>query len=127
MPRYFTRPSGWYCEYPRHLPVVSQFEKLPTDRNGYLDFAGWTLEDVVRVAPRYGPEGRSNLIFDEASGALIVRPDSDRVVVQALGREVRSLKFQLQLSRLRLKCRYFRLYATCSLLKGGSYLFGFLR
>ena len=54
---------------------MSQFEKLPADQEGYLDFTGWTLEQVDRVAPRYGHQGRSNFIFDEASGALVVRPE----------------------------------------------------
>ncbi len=62
----------------------THYEKSPVDPDGYLDFTGWTLEELVRVCPRYGPEGRSNFVFDEAIGALVVRAESRAKVENAL-------------------------------------------
>ena len=91
--------------------VVSQFEK--SDRERVFDAAGLTLEEIMGRAPWYGPKGTSRFVFDEAIGALVVRPECRAELTKAFHRQKRKLQLRLYrhlavlyLRKLALELRY---------------------
>jgi hypothetical protein len=69
-------------------------------------------EQILIHSAKYGPQGSSAFMFDPASGTLIVRPEAEAVISQALCREARRIAFRLRLRQPGLEIRYFAI--SCS-------------
>lgn len=107
--------------------VVSQFEKSGHPDDLHIKPAGVAREEIVLRIRRKGRDGGSIFVADPTTGALVVRPDLVDELDRAFAREMRRVKFRLDLqlallylAKFRLQCRY----AAVKLLSYGS---GFFR
>jgi hypothetical protein len=82
-----------------------------------IDITGWTLEDIERRLPKYGSKGTSCFVFDEATGALVVRPEKAHLIHAAFQREIRRMKWRLRFRIFALRLSKFRLDCRCAALR----------
>lgn len=81
-------------------------------------------EDVDVLSPKYGPQGRSCLVLDPATGTLIVRPGAERKIEKALMREAKRIALRLQRKAFLLKLMEFRIECRAAYLRAQRYLLG---
>jgi hypothetical protein len=91
--------------------IKGYLSPLPA-RNYEVEPTGATAHNVIAGIAAYGPKGRSNFVYDPATGTLKVRPDRRLEIEKALLRETRRLKLRLYLHLATLQLRLFMAQLT---------------